>query len=80
MSIKPADTILHLSVPLDEAIRRNNKREKFGKETENEIRERYNVNSGVKFLSDDYNNIDASVSLEEVLFIATSLIWNFNSN
>tara|TARA_B100001996_G_C18398192_1_gene491862 strand:- start:112 stop:609 length:498 start_codon:yes stop_codon:yes gene_type:complete len=79
MSIKPADTILHLSVSLDEAIRRNNKREKFGKETEDEIRARYNVNSGVKFLSDDYNDIDATVSLEEVLFVATSLIWNFNS-
>ena len=78
-SIKPADIILHLSVPLDEAIRRNNNREKFGKETEDEIRERYNVNSGVKFLSDDYNDIDATVSLGEVLFIVTSLIWNFNS-
>lgn len=79
MSIKPADTILHLSVPLDEAIRRNNKREKFGKETEDEIRQRYNINSRVKFLSYDYNDIDATVSLEEVLFVATSLIWNFNS-
>ena len=79
MSIKPADTIFHLSVPLVEAIKRNNKREKFGKETEDELRERYNINSGVKFLSDDYNSIDATVSFEEVLLVVKILIWNFKS-
>ena len=77
MSIKPADLILHLSVPLDEAIRRNSKRKKFGKETDNELRERYKINSGVKFLSNDYEHIDATVSFEKVLNISTSLILKF---
>ena len=77
MSIRPADAIMHLSVPLDEAIRRNNKREKFGKETGAELHERYNVNSDVKFLAEDYHHIDATVPFREVLLVVTSLIWNF---
>lgn len=78
MSIKPADAIFHLSVPLSEAIRRNNARIKFGKETDNELRERYRVNSGVTFLSDNYNHIDATFSLEKVLSLITNLVWNLN--
>ena len=30
--------IFHLSVPIEEAIKRNTKRDKFGKETDDELR------------------------------------------
>ena len=78
ISIKPADSIFHLSVPLKEAIRRNNKRIKFGKESDDEIHERYKVNTGVRFLSNNYNNIDATFSFEKVLSLITNLVWNLN--
>ena len=67
--------IFHLSVPIEEAIKRNTKRDKFGKETDDELKERYQINSGVTFLSDNYNYIDATVSFNEVLLKVMKDIW-----
>ena len=64
-SIKKAKFIYQLSVPLEVAIYRNNKREKFGKETENELRERFSLNSNIRFLGESHNIIDASISFEK---------------
>ena len=63
-SISPANIIFQLSVPLEVAIERNNNREKIGKETENELRERFSINSDAVFLGEDYNFIDAIVSFK----------------
>ena len=76
-SIKKADIIFHLSVSIEEAIKRNNMREKFGKETDDELRERYQINSGVTFLSDNYNFIDATVPFSNVLSEIIKDIWMF---
>ena len=76
-SIKKADIIFHLSVSIEEAIKRNNMRDKFGKETDDELRERYQINSGVTFLSDNYNFIDATVPFSNVLSEVIKDIWMF---
>ena len=76
-SIKKADMIFHLSVSIEEAIKRNNERDKYGKETDDELRERYQTNSGVTFLSDNYNFIDATVPFNEVLSKVMKDIWIF---
>lgn len=75
-SIKPADLIYHLSVTVEIAIERNNKREKIGKETEYELRERFMINSDAVFLADTYHFIDASVSFNKVLTTVTTAIWH----
>ena len=69
--------IFHLSVSIEEAIKRNNERDKYGKETDDELRERYQTNSGVTFLSDNYNFIDATVPFNEVLSKVIKDIWIF---
>ena len=74
-SIKPANIIFQLSVPLEIAIDRNNKREKIGKETEDELRERFALNSDAVFLADNYNFIDATVSFDNVFCQVTDAIW-----
>ena len=75
-SIKQAKFIFQLSVPLEVAIHRNNMREKFGKETEDELRERFIVNSDAQFLGENYNMIDASVSFDRVLREVTDQLWH----
>jgi thymidylate kinase len=74
-SIKPANIIFQLSVPLEIAIDRNNKREKIGKETEDELRERFALNSDAVFLADNYKFIDATVSFDNVFCQVTDAIW-----
>jgi thymidylate kinase len=74
-SIIKARFIFQLTVPLEIAIKRNSLRKKFGKETDDELRERYNLNSGAKFIGENYYNIDASKSFETVLEDFTKKIW-----
>ena len=75
-SIKPADLINHLSVPLEIAIKRNQLRNKFGKETEEELRTRYLINSKARFLGKNYTYVDASPPFDKVLQVVTELTWN----
>ena len=74
-SIKPAHTIFQLSVPLEVAIDRNNKREKVDKETEDELRERFLLNSDATFLSDKCNVIDATAPFKDVLLQVSNEVW-----
>ena len=74
-SIKPANIIFQLSVPLEVAIDRNNKREKVDKETEDELSERFLLNSDAIFLGEKCNVIDATVPFREVLMEVTDDIW-----
>ena len=73
--IKPANLIFQLSVPLNVAIDRNNKREKADKETEDELRERFLLNSDAKFLAEDCIGVDATVSFKEVLLQVSNKVW-----
>ena len=75
-SIQPASLIFHLSVPLEIAIKRNQLRNKFGKETEEELRTRYLINSKARFLGKNYVDVDASIPFEKVLQLVTKLTWN----
>jgi thymidylate kinase len=74
-SIQPANDIFHLHVPLEVSIERNNARDKIGKETNDEIRERFRVNSGIKFLSNNYHIVDASVPFKGVFSKVSYGIW-----
>lgn len=74
-SIKPAMFIFHLFVPLEVALNRNRLRVKFGKESEQELTERFLLNSDAKFLGDNYNMIDASPPLETVLKQIIRGLW-----
>lgn len=75
-SINPAEFIFQLSVPLDVAIHRNRLRAKYGKETEDELRERFALNSGVKFLGKNYHHIDATPPFDFVLKQVIDELWN----
>ena len=74
-SIQQAKFIFQLSVPLEVAIQRNDLRTKFGKETEAEIRDRFAVNSGVKFLGENYHIVDATPSSEKVYNRVADELW-----
>ena len=75
-SIQPADAIFHLSVPFNISIERNNNRVKFGKETEEELRQRFALNENARFLADEYNFIDATLPFREVTTQVSQSIWN----
>ena len=76
MSIKPANIIFQLSVPIEVAIDRNNKRDKTDKETDDELRQRFLLNSDAKFLGDSYKNIDATPSFKDVFQQVAESIWH----
>ncbi len=74
-SISSADMILHLKVPLEIAQQRNRLREKVGKETDEELEERYEQNSDATFLGHNYVYFDATHSKDKVLKEVVSAIW-----
>ena len=75
-SIQHAEFIFQLSVPLEVAILRNSLRTKFGKETEAEIKDRFAVNSGAKFLGESYHIVDATPSSEKVYNRVADELWH----
>ncbi|WP_409048991.1 hypothetical protein PWG11_17955 (plasmid) [Proteus mirabilis] len=64
--IQPSDITFHLYAPVETAIERNNLRNKALKETENEIKARFLVNSDLTFKTDKYVKVDATQSIEDV--------------
>lgn len=75
-SIKPSELVFHLFLPIEEIIHRNNLRSKFGKETERELRERYDLNSKTIFLGENYYMIDSSFKFEDVANNIINRIWH----
>ena len=69
------DLILHLRVPLDVAIKRNNERSKSDKETTSELTLRYEVNRDLVYRAKKYHVIDTSETYNHVLSRIKSLIW-----
>jgi len=74
-SIKPAQILFNLSVPLETAIQRNNSRQKFGKETNDELRERFLINSGADFLAEYKYVVDATQSFDSVFSEVLNKFW-----
>jgi thymidylate kinase len=74
-TIRPANMLFHLQAPVEVAIERNNAREKAGKETEKELRERFLINSDATFISDNYRYVDATAPLQNVFSEVTNGIW-----
>ncbi|MEL0114675.1 MAG: hypothetical protein VW894_00025 [Gammaproteobacteria bacterium] len=79
--ILPADIIFNLEVPLEIALKRNQERIKFGKETEQELRDRFLLNAGAEFLAKQKKTIDASISSQELLALVNQSLWaSINTN
>ena len=74
-SIKPVDMLFRLQAPLEIAIERNNLRDKRGKETDEELEERFLINSGVSFSSLRDFDVDATDSLGTVFSTVSDKIW-----
>lgn len=74
--IPPADVIFYLKAPVEVAVDRNNKREKADKESEEEIRHRYLINSEAVFKTIDSKNIDATNTIKDVFLDVQSIIWS----
>jgi thymidylate kinase len=75
-SISPCDLACHLSVPLEIAIVRNQERNKSGKETDNEIRARYLVNSDLTFNTNEYQLFDATLPMNNLHEKLIRRIWS----
>ncbi|MDB4603787.1 hypothetical protein OAH33_00380 [bacterium] len=69
------DLMLHLRVPLDVAIKRNNERLKSDKETRSELTLRYQVNKDLVYRAKRYHVIDTSENYNHVLSRIKALIW-----
>ena len=75
-SIEPAERIFHLRVPLAVALERNSRREKFGKETNEELTERFATNSDATFLGSNYDFIDSADSFDAILLRVADATWH----
>lgn len=69
------DLLLNLKVPVEVSIERNRARVKEGKETDQEIRDRYHINSNLTYRA--YNLIEVNMDREknECMKDICSLIW-----
>ena len=77
-SIKPAQIVFQLYVPLEVSLERNKRRNKTFKETDNELQERFRLNKEALFLGESYFFIDATPPFEIVSSQVSELIWQFN--
>ena len=75
-SIPPCDIVCHLSVPVEVAVHRNKERTKSGKETDNEIRARYLVNSDITFNTNEYHLFDATIPMKNLHEKLINRIWS----
>ena len=74
-AIPACDISMKLSIPVETAVYRNSIRVKAGKETANEIRARYLVNSDFKAKTLEHIDIDASQSIDAVRDEIVNLIF-----
>lgn len=69
------DLLINLTVPIEVAIQRNNSREKQDKETDNELIERYRVNSSMNYKAENQYEINTETNINDVLASVKTLIW-----
>ena len=70
-----ADLIFNLKASVEEAIKRNNLRAKVGKETEEEIRQRYRVNANIQYRGRSEIEIDTMKPIEKVHDQLKCAVW-----
>ena len=75
--IPKADLCIELNVPVEMVVERNRKRERLDKETDSEIRQRYDEFKKVKYAAEHKVTIDGSGSLTETINAAMSNIWHY---
>ena len=69
------DLIVRLSVPIETALVRNRERQKDGKESDSELRQRYAQNSGLSYHAKSVHEIDTSGQLDTTMRDIKSVIW-----
>jgi thymidylate kinase len=67
--------ILHLKVPIDVAIKRNNDRIKLDKESTAELKLRYGINKNLVYKANNYHVVDSNKDYNKVLTKIKVLIW-----
>jgi len=70
------DLLLNLKVPIEVSLERNNNRVKEGKETDEEIRERYRINSNLTYKAYKVIEVDMDREKGECMNDICSLVWN----
>jgi len=76
-SMKIADMLLKFNVDVEEAVRRNSSRIKKDKETDEEIRIRFNINDRLQYSSMLEHEIDAMQPKDEVHKQLKVLVWEY---
>jgi len=69
------DLLLYLTVPVDVAVQRNEKRIKEGKESEEFLRSRYKINKNLKYDADRQFIIDTNQEYLDVLYKIKQVVW-----
>jgi len=69
------DMIFNLVIPFDEAVNRNEKRVKKGKESFDELKWRYEINNMLTYKAGHFEAIDATFSLEAVILNLKNKVW-----
>ena len=75
-AIPTADLVLQLKVPLEVSLDRNRMRDKVGKETDDEIRARYQINNNLQYSCYEFYKVDADQAADRVLLTVKNHIWN----
>ena len=70
------DLLLNLKVPIEVSLERNRNRVKEGKETDEEIRERYRVNSNLTYKAYSVIEVDMDREKSDCMRDVCSLIWS----
>jgi thymidylate kinase len=76
-NIKIADMLLKFNVDVEEAVRRNSSRIKKNKETDQEIRARFEINDRLQYTSSVEHKINAMQSKDEVHKQLRVLVWEY---
>lgn len=70
------DMIFNLIITFDEAVKRNEKRVKEGKESFDELKLRYEINNLLPYEAGHFETIDATISLEAVTLNMKNKVWH----
>jgi len=70
------DMIFNLVITFDEAVKRNEKRVKKGKESFDELKWRYKINKLLTYKAGHFEMIDATFSLEAVILKLKNKVWH----
>jgi thymidylate kinase len=75
-NIVPADLVVRLHVPIEVAVERNKNRVKSDKESDNELRARYQWNTFLAYKTINYVEIDTNTSFDDSITIIKNKVWS----